>query len=95
MKGKLYPTIGVKKAGEHIKVNFGQDDFVFDINKMMRASSAYLPVKWPAPTNYNAAIGRASDYPRSHCADGVRFPMSHIARHGLTIAVSRNLFLPR
>lgn len=38
IKGKLYPTIGVKKPGEHIRVNFGQRPFIFDINKMMKAS---------------------------------------------------------
>ncbi|KXJ87623.1 SPRY domain-containing protein [Microdochium bolleyi] len=35
IKGKLYPTIGVKKTGEHIRVNFGHTPFVFDIDAMM------------------------------------------------------------
>ncbi|KAI8633854.1 ran-binding protein [Xylariaceae sp. FL1651] len=36
IKGKLYPAVGIKKAGEHIRVNFGQSPFVFDIDKAMR-----------------------------------------------------------
>ncbi|OLN85941.1 Ran-binding protein 10 [Colletotrichum chlorophyti] len=31
----LYPTVGLKKSGEHIRVNFGQTPFVFDIEGMM------------------------------------------------------------
>lgn len=35
-KGKLYPVVGMKKAGEHIQVNFGQKGFFFDIDRYMR-----------------------------------------------------------
>ncbi|RFU34198.1 hypothetical protein B7463_g2112, partial [Scytalidium lignicola] len=35
IKGKLFPSIGMKKSGEHIRVNFGQTPFVFDIDGMM------------------------------------------------------------
>lgn len=38
VKGKLFPTVGMKKAGEHILVNFGQSPFVFDIDGMMSVS---------------------------------------------------------
>ncbi|KAF4785590.1 SPRY domain-containing protein [Colletotrichum scovillei] len=31
----LYPTVGLKKSGEHVRVNFGQTPFVFDIEGMM------------------------------------------------------------
>ncbi|KAJ0159277.1 Ran-binding protein 9 [Colletotrichum tanaceti] len=31
----LYPTVGLKKSGEHVRVNFGQTPFFFDINGMM------------------------------------------------------------
>lgn len=34
-KGKLFPSVGMKKTGEHIRVNFGQRPFVFDIDGMM------------------------------------------------------------
>lgn len=37
VKGKLYPSIGMKKPGEHIRVNFGQTPFMFDINSLMKA----------------------------------------------------------
>lgn len=35
-KGKLYPVVGMKKAGEHIQVNFGQKGFYFDIDRYMK-----------------------------------------------------------
>ncbi|KAF2768842.1 SPRY-domain-containing protein [Teratosphaeria nubilosa] len=31
----LYPSVGVKKPSEHLKVNFGKQPFVFDIDDMM------------------------------------------------------------
>lgn len=34
----LYPSIGMKKLGEHIRVNFGQTPFVFDIDGMVAVS---------------------------------------------------------
>ncbi|EOO02687.1 putative ran-binding protein [Phaeoacremonium minimum UCRPA7] len=37
VKGKLYPSIGLKKNGEHIRVNFGQTPFVYGIDGMMKA----------------------------------------------------------
>lgn len=36
VKGTLYPAIGLKKPGDHIRANFGQSPFVFDIDNMMR-----------------------------------------------------------
>lgn len=38
IRGKFYPSVGMKKPGEHIKVNFGQSPFIFDIDGMMEAS---------------------------------------------------------
>jgi hypothetical protein len=35
-RGKLYPAISLRKAGEHVRANFGQTPFVYDINKHMR-----------------------------------------------------------
>ncbi|KAF8863535.1 SPRY-domain-containing protein [Acephala macrosclerotiorum] len=40
-KGKLFPSVGMKKTGEHIRVNFGQRPFVFDIDGMMSASNTF------------------------------------------------------
>lgn len=37
-RGKLYPTIGLKKPGEFVRVNFGQTPFVYNIDDMMRVS---------------------------------------------------------
>ncbi|KAJ4396239.1 hypothetical protein N0V93_000458 [Gnomoniopsis smithogilvyi] len=36
VKGKLYPSVGMKKPGEHIRVNFGQTPFIFDIDSLMK-----------------------------------------------------------
>lgn len=31
----LYPSVGMKKPGEHLRVNFGRQPFVYDIDSMM------------------------------------------------------------
>ena len=35
---KLFPCVGFKKAGDHAKVNFGQTQFVFDIDSLVEVS---------------------------------------------------------
>ncbi|APA16084.1 hypothetical protein sscle_16g108540 [Sclerotinia sclerotiorum 1980 UF-70] len=35
IKGKLFPSVGMKKPGEHVRVNFGQSPFVYDIDGMI------------------------------------------------------------
>ncbi|TQV90363.1 hypothetical protein V2A60_004264 [Cordyceps javanica] len=35
-KGRLYPSVSMKKAGEHVLVNFGQTPFVYNIDDMMK-----------------------------------------------------------
>ncbi|KAI1002915.1 hypothetical protein K3495_g5288 [Podosphaera aphanis] len=42
VKGKLYPSVGMKKAGEHITVNFGQRPFIFDINSLMEREKSLV-----------------------------------------------------
>ncbi|KAI5860248.1 SPRY domain-containing protein [Durotheca rogersii] len=42
LKGDLYPTVGMKKGGEHIRVNFGQTPFVFNIDKMMEKEQGLI-----------------------------------------------------
>lgn len=39
VKGKLYPTVGLKKPGDHVLVNFGQQPFLFDIDGYMKVRS--------------------------------------------------------
>jgi len=34
--GKLYPAVGMKRLGEHVRVNFGQEEFIFDIASHMK-----------------------------------------------------------
>lgn len=34
-RGKLYPSVSLKKPREHVWVNFGQHPFIFDIDNMM------------------------------------------------------------
>lgn len=45
--------MGMKKAGEHVRVNFGQSPFVFDIDGMMSASNhfSYLPSSLGSPSS--------------------------------------------
>lgn len=40
IRGKLFPSVGMKKSGEHIRVNFGQSPFIFDIDGMMSVSQS-------------------------------------------------------
>ncbi|KAH0606781.1 uncharacterized protein H6S33_003615 [Morchella sextelata] len=39
---KLYPAVGMKRPGEHIRVNFGQERFVFDIDGYMNEEKAMV-----------------------------------------------------
>jgi hypothetical protein len=55
VKGKLYPTVGLKKPGDHVLVNFGQQPFLFDIDGYMKVrcmrgnwSSGHFAVASPA-----------------------------------------------
>ncbi|KAK4895336.1 hypothetical protein LTR27_006679 [Elasticomyces elasticus] len=34
-KAQYYPSVGMKKPGEHLRINLGRTPFVFDINHMM------------------------------------------------------------
>lgn len=43
-KGKLYPSVSLKKAGEHVLVNFGQTPFVYNIDDMMRVRATFMSV---------------------------------------------------
>ncbi|XXH03733.1 hypothetical protein Hte_010139 [Hypoxylon texense] len=42
LKGDLYPTVGMKKPGEHVRVNFGQEPFVFSIDTMVKREQARI-----------------------------------------------------
>lgn len=39
-KTKIYPVVGMKKAGENVRVNFGQKRFVYDIDHYMKMEKA-------------------------------------------------------
>lgn len=39
---RLYPSIGLKKPGEHLRANFGRHPFVFDIDAMMDQERALV-----------------------------------------------------
>jgi hypothetical protein len=32
---RLFPSVGLKRAGDHVRVNFGQSQFVFDIDSLV------------------------------------------------------------
>ena len=36
-----YPTVGMKKPGEALRANFGQEPFAFDIDKMMQVRTIF------------------------------------------------------
>ena len=36
---KLYPSVGAKRPGAQLRVNFGQTPFLFDIDGMMAVSN--------------------------------------------------------
>lgn len=40
--GKLYPAVGMKRLGEHVRVNFGQEEFVYDIVSHMKEAKATI-----------------------------------------------------
>lgn len=42
VKGKLYPSVGLKRPGEHVRANFGQRRFIFDIDGMMAVSFSFM-----------------------------------------------------
>ncbi|KAK4191225.1 hypothetical protein QBC35DRAFT_24861 [Podospora australis] len=42
LRGKVYPTVGLKKSGDHIRVNFGQLPFLFDIDGYMKKQRALI-----------------------------------------------------
>jgi hypothetical protein len=42
VKGKLHPSVGLKKTGEHVRVNFGQTPFVYDIDGLAKASIHFV-----------------------------------------------------
>ncbi|KAI9771164.1 MAG: hypothetical protein M1840_002515 [Geoglossum simile] len=42
IKSKIFPAIGMKKLGEHVRVNFGQSPFVFDIDNLVAAEKELI-----------------------------------------------------
>ncbi|PBP20465.1 hypothetical protein BUE80_DR008805 [Diplocarpon rosae] len=60
-KEKLYPSVGMKKAGEHIRVNFGQSPFVFDIDDMMSASNNLFYPQPPGDNDYPNEVAEFGD----------------------------------
>ncbi|KAI0867995.1 ran-binding protein [Hypoxylon argillaceum] len=42
VKGKLYPAVGIKKAGELIRVNFGQSPFIFKIDQVIEKEQGMI-----------------------------------------------------
>lgn len=45
VKGKLFPSIGLRRPGEHIRVNFGQTPFIYDIDGMVVTEKKRLQEK--------------------------------------------------
>ncbi|KAI9758716.1 MAG: hypothetical protein M4579_002891 [Chaenotheca gracillima] len=53
IKGKLYPSVGMKRPGEHIRANFGQSPFVFDIDGMMATEKQAIQAEINATSTAN------------------------------------------
>lgn len=47
----LHPSVGMKKPGEHVRTNFGQQPFVFDIDGLVAVSHNYS-----APYSYKSSL---------------------------------------
>jgi hypothetical protein len=43
-KGDFYPSVGLRTPGEHVRVNFGQKPFVFDIGGYVLVCSCHSPL---------------------------------------------------
>lgn len=64
LHGKLYPSIGLRTLHEHVRVNFGQEPFVFDIDHWYRAEKQKMYKKVSDSVEDAATRARAlvSDY---------------------------------
>lgn len=56
IKGELYPMVGLKKYGEHVRVNFGQTPFMFDIDAMMRVCRDFMFLCFSPDREHTSAI---------------------------------------
>ena len=52
-----YPTVGMKKPGETIRVNFGQEPFAFDIDKMVQDEKAAIQAEIARTQTVSNAAG--------------------------------------
>ncbi|KAF2868555.1 Ran-binding protein-like protein [Massariosphaeria phaeospora] len=67
-----YPTVGVKKLGETLRANFGQEPFAYDIDKMVQAEKAAI----------QAEIAQAkADYEYSHPSDETSLIQSLVGQY--------------
>ena len=73
----------MKKSGEHVRVNFGQTPFVFDIDGMMMAS---FPISYIDPSHhYQEAFAPSSPVPAALC--NVPKALEHSAERTIPDAV--------
>jgi hypothetical protein len=47
---QLYPSVGMKKPQEHLRANFGQTPFIFDIDSMIEVCSFLTSIGEPELT---------------------------------------------
>jgi len=55
-----YPTVGMKKPGETVRVNFGQEPFAFDIDKMVHDEKTAIQAEI-ARTKFESHAGGSED----------------------------------
>ena len=83
---KLYPSVGMKRLGEHVRVNFGQEEFMFDIVSYMRvcrSNNYLLSAEFHADLFYSFFFfftGGEGDYLRGNKSIPVRQPTPSTGR---------------
>jgi hypothetical protein len=74
---KLYPSVGLKKAGEHIRVNFGQQPFVFDIKSEIEKEKSFIENSL-IPTDISSVLEQEIGYDEE---ESLRFLVGQYLSH--------------
>jgi hypothetical protein len=56
------PTVGMKKPGETLRANFGQEPFAFDIDRMMRDEKAAIQAEITSTTGVHQEAADETDF---------------------------------
>ncbi|KAI8337545.1 concanavalin A-like lectin/glucanase domain-containing protein [Chlamydoabsidia padenii] len=82
---QYYPVIGLRTPGEHVMTNFGDDDFVFDVELYMKEQATMLwkDIAFLKPTHLlgNDMTALVMDYLLHHGYDSTAKTLSHDYQH--------------